>query len=219
MVRYMKVKTCVVEMVLLLLLAALLAWGTALERQQQRISDSLIRLHVVAASDSQEDQEIKLQVRDAVLAELEPILAGASDRTEAAALLGENLDLLAQTANDRLSTLGSQDTASVRYARELFGTRVYDSFSLPGGYYDALRVEIGPAEGKNWWCVVYPQICTAATIEDQQTVAVMGGMESSDFAILQQNSTEYQFRFKSLELLENLLGWFRGGSDGIPTSG
>jgi stage II sporulation protein R len=215
----MKVKTCVIEMGLLLLLAALLAWGTALERQQQRISDSLIRLHVVAASDSQEDQEIKLQVRDAVLAELEPILAGASDRTEAAALLSENLDLLAQTANDRLSTLGSQDTASVRYARELFGTRVYDGFSLPGGYYDALRVEIGPAEGKNWWCVVYPQICTAATIEDQQTVAVMGGMESSDFAILQQNSTEYQFRFKSLELLENLLGWFRGGSDGIPTSG
>jgi stage II sporulation protein R len=215
----MKVKTCVIEMGLLLLLAALLAWGTALERQQQRISDSLIRLHVVAASDSQEDQEIKLQVRDAVLAELEPILAGASDRTEAAALLSENLDLLAQTANDRLSTLGSQDTASVRYARELFGTRVYDGFSLPGGYYDALRVEIGPAEGKNWWCVVYPQICTAATIEDQQTVAVMGGMESSDFAILQQNSTEYQFRFKSLELLENLLGWFRGGSGGIPTSG
>jgi stage II sporulation protein R len=215
----MKVKTCVIEMGLLLLLAALLAWGTALERQQQRISDGLIRLHVVAASDSQEDQKIKLQVRDAVLAELEPILSEASDRTEAAALLSENLDLLAQTANDRLSTLGSQDSVSVRFARELFGTRVYDGFSLPGGYYDALRVEIGPAGGKNWWCVVYPQICTAATIEDQQTVAVMGGMESSDFAILQQNSTEYQFRFKSLELLENLLGWFRGGSDGIPTSG
>jgi stage II sporulation protein R len=215
----MKVKTCVIEMGLLLFLAALLAWGTALERQQQRISDSLIRLHVVAASNSQEDQEIKLQVRDAVLAELEPILSEASDRTEAAALLSDNLDLLAQTANDTLSTLGSQNTASVRFARELFGTRVYDGFSLPGGYYDALRVEIGPAEGKNWWCVVYPQICTAATIEDQQTVAVMGGMESSDFAILQQNSTEYQFRFKSLELLENLLGWFRGGSGGIPTSG
>jgi stage II sporulation protein R len=215
----MKVKNCVIEMGLLLLLAALLAWGTALERQQQRISGSLIRLHVVAASDSQEDQEIKLQVRDAVLAELEPILAEANDRTEAVALLEENLNQLAQTANDSLSTLGSLDTASVRFARELFGTRVYDGFSLPGGYYDALRVEIGPAEGKNWWCVVYPQICTAATIEDQQTVAVMGGMESSDFAILQQNSTEYQFRFKSLELLENLLGWFRGGSDGIPTSG
>jgi stage II sporulation protein R len=215
----MKVKTCVIEMGLLLLIAALLAWGTALERQQQRISDSLIRLHVVAASDSQEDQEIKLQVRDAVLSALEPILAGASDRSEAAALLEEHLSLLAQTANDTLLTLGSPDTASVRFARELFGTRVYDGFSLPGGYYDALRVEIGSAEGKNWWCVVYPQICTAATTEDQQTVAVMGGMESSDFAVLQQNSTEYQFRFKSLELLENFLGWFRGGSDGIPTSG
>jgi stage II sporulation protein R len=215
----MKVKTCVIEMGLLLLLAALLAWGTALERQQQRISDSLIRLHVVAASDGQEDQEIKLQVRDAVLAELETILAGASDRTEAAALLEENLNVLASTANDTLLNLGSTDTVSVRFARELFGTRVYDGFSLPGGYYDALRVEIGPAEGKNWWCVVYPQICTAATIEDQLTVAVMGGMESSDFAILQQNSAEYQFRFRSLELLENLLGWFRGGSDGIPTSG
>jgi stage II sporulation protein R len=215
----MKVKTYVIEMGLLLLLAALLAWGTALERQQQRISGSLIRLHVVAASDSQEDQEIKLQVRDAVLSALEPILAGTNDREEAATLLEENLNILASTANDTLFNLGSTDTVSVRYARELFGTRVYNGFSLPGGYYDALRVEIGAAEGKNWWCVVYPQICTAATTEDQQTVAVMGGMESSDFAVLQQNSTEYQFRFKSLELLENLLGWFRGGSDGIPTSG
>jgi stage II sporulation protein R len=215
----MKVKTCVIEMGLLIFLAALLAWGTALERQQQRISDSLIRLHVVAASDSQEDQEIKLQVRDAVLSALEPILAGANDREEAATLLEENLNVLASTAKDTLLNLGSSDTVSVRYARELFGTRVYDGFSLPGGYYDALRVEIGPAEGKNWWCVVYPQICTAATTEAQQTVAVMGGVEASDFAVLQGESPEYRFRFKSLELLENLLGWFRGGSDGIPTSG
>lgn len=212
-------RKCIVEMVFLLILAALFAWGTALEKQQQRISDGMLRLHVVANSDSKDDQAIKIEVRDAVLAAAEKILTGSESVDEARAVLKNNLDALEEASNLTLERLGSRETASVTLERELFGTRHYDGFSLPGGYYDALRVTIGTGEGKNWWCVVYPQICMASTTEQQEAVAVMGGMKAEDVAILQAQTSEYELKFKTLELFENILSWFRSRGAGIPTSG
>lgn len=205
-----------VECGLLLVLAAVLAWGTALEKQQQRISGSLIRLHVTANSDSREDQAVKLRVRDAVLTAAEPMLAAADSREEAIACIQRGLEDLENAANEALSGLGSPDRASVTLQRELFGTREYETFSLPGGYYDALRVTIGSGAGRNWWCVVYPQLCTAAAGEER-TAAVMGGLSPQDADLITRGKT--QFRFRVLELFEDLMGWFRSGKDGIPTSG
>ena len=207
-----------IELGLLLLLAAVLAFCTSLEKQQQGISARLIRLHVVANSDSQQDQDIKGQVRDTVLREAEMILEPAMDRDDAKALLREHLDTLEAAANETLQSLGSEDRAAVTLERELFGTREYDGFSLPGGYYDALRVNIGNGDGKNWWCVVYPQICSAA-VSEQHTVAVMGGLSEEQVAVLEGDTPEYRFKFKLLELLEDLLGWFRAPEEGIPVSG
>lgn len=137
-----------VELALLLVLALCLAWGTALERKQQDLSGRLIRLHVVANSDSQRDQNIKMNVRDAVLREAEEIMATAKTQTEAKELLRAQLTSLEETANQTLSALGCTQPARVSLRRELFGTRTYETFSLPGGYYDALRVEIGNGQGK-----------------------------------------------------------------------
>ncbi len=204
------------ECVLLLILAALLAWGTALERQQQRLSNGLIRLHVVAASNSPLDQKIKLRVRDAILSAAEPILESAENCDDAKTRLQSQLGVIEDAANETLQALGASDSASVSLQRELFGTRYYDTFTLPGGYYDALRVTIGAGEGKNWWCVVYPQICSSASA-GPETTAVMGGLNEEDAELITEGKT--RFRFRTLELFENLLGWFRGGKDGIPTSG
>lgn len=212
-------KRCWVELAVLLALAVILAWGTTLERQQQALSEKLIRLHVVASSDSEADQRIKQDVRDAVLREAEAIMAPAESQAEAKTLLRGQLTFLEDTANQTLSALGCGAEARVSLKRELFGTRNYDTFSLPGGYYDALRVEIGSAQGKNWWCVVYPQLCSAATVEQTGVVAAMGGLDEEQVAMVTGESPEYQFKFKALELLEDLLGWFRGGKDGIPVSG
>ncbi len=208
-----------VELGLLLAVAVILAWGTSLERQQQALAGKLIRLHVVANSDSEADQRIKQDVRDAVLREAEGIMAPAESQEEAKQLLSKNLGVLEDTANRALSSLASPDRARVSLKRELFGTRQYETFSLPGGYYDALRVEIGSGQGKNWWCVVYPQLCSAATVEQAGAVAAMGGLDGEQIAMVTGESPEYQFRFKALELLEDLLGWFRGGKNGIPVSG
>lgn len=200
----------------LLVLAGIFAWGTALENQQQNISNGLIRLHVVADSDQWEDQQIKLLVRDAVLEAAEPMLSEADSVAEAKGML--ELSVLEAAANSTLEALGSDDIAVVTLERELFGTRHYDGFSLPGGYYDALRVTIGSGEGKNWWCVVYPQLCMAAVTEEQYSVAVMGGISAEDMQILQMETPEYELKFKTLEVFENIMGWFRSRCDGIPTS-
>ena len=211
----MKKSICITEMGLLMLLALVFSLSTGLERQQQRISDSLVRLHVVAASDQKEDQDIKLQVRDRVLVQSQEILAGAKDRTEALARLSGQLEQLTETANWALIQCGSRDRAQVTLQRELFGTRRYADFTLPGGYYEALRVTIGPGEGKNWWCVVYPQLCMAAV--EEQAVPAMGSLTQEDADLLEAGAT--RFRFRCLELLENLLGYFRSMGGGIPTSG
>lgn len=211
----MKKSACMVKLGLLLLLALAFSLATGLERQQQRISDSLVRLHVVGSSNDRRDQDIKLLVRDAVLQESGEILAGAGDRADAMALLGENLSRLEAVANDVLREQGTGDRAQVTLRRELFGTRFYDTFTLPGGYYEALRVKIGAAEGKNWWCVVYPQLCMSAAAAPE-AVPAMGGMAPEDARLISQG--EISFRFRCLELLEDLLGYFRARGEGIPTS-
>ena len=206
------------EPMLLLLLALTLSFATALERQQQEIAGSLIRLHISASSDSREDQQIKLQARDALLTEAAPILEQADSRQEALELLRQELPRLENRANQVLTELGDTHRARVSLGRELFGTRYYSGFALPGGYYDALRVSIGGGEGKNWWCVVYPQLCASAAREEG-AVEAMAGMEDGTVGILACDTPEYRFRFRILELYENLIGWFRAGDSGIPVSG
>lgn len=208
--------TCLPECAALLLLAVLFAAGTAGERTQQGISDRVIRLHVSAASDEEADQADKLMVRDAVLAEASELLKHAGSREEALTILYSNRESLAEAGRAALHDPESQVRAEIR--RELFGTRYYDNFALPGGYYDTLRVTIGSGEGRNWWCVVYPQICAAATTDQRDAVAVMGGLTKEQISIMAQEEPEYQFRFRSIELLENILGWFRTGRSGIPES-
>lgn len=213
---FMLKKTCKLELCFLLILAAVFAWGTALEQQQQALAGEVIRLHVIANSDSEEDQAMKLRVRDAVLAAAEPVVAGAEDAESAGRLLRDRVDELADAAN---KTLGGKGKAQVRFGRSLFGTRHYDGFSLPGGYYDSLIVTIGAGEGRNWWCVVYPQICTVSAAEEQHAVAVMGGVSEENMNTIQQTTPRYELKFKTLEIFENLLMWFRSRTGGIPTSG
>ena len=210
----MKKKACIPEIIFLLLVAVVLSLGTALERKQQQISDHILRLHVKANSDSSEDQAIKLMVRDAVLDFAESKLADCESRNDAILVLRENLDGIEQAANSVLSKEGFFHRVRVSFDRELFSTRYYDTFALPGGYYDALRVTIGRGEGENWWCVVYPNICTASVSDG--AVPVMG-IEEASF-IFPDETGEYSFRFKTLEIFENIMGWIRSRDDGIPTS-
>ena len=167
---------------------------------KQVLKNSVIRLHVVANSDSPEDQEIKLKVKDAVVVYLQPRMQTIASRNDAIAYIQEQLAALQTLANQVLDNLGVTDRTTVKFQQEAFPVRHYDTFSLPSGIYDALRIEIGEAKGKNWWCVVFPSLCLPATTKDFQDTAVSSGFSPSLSNTLSGNKA-YKFRFF-------LLDWF-----------
>ena len=192
------------------LIVVLLAGACFLAADRQRLSEDIIRLHVVGASDSEADQAVKLQVRDAVLAELETAMAAQPDADTAAAWLTAHLGAVEQAANDALAAAGTADRATVTLQREAFPTRDYDTFSLPAGVYESLRVTIGSGEGRNWWCVVFPSLCVSATAEGFADTAAGAGFSDGLTNTLEQEPG-YEVRFFLLDCLGWLQNWLFGG--------
>ena len=184
------------------LLAAFVWCGTIIA-DRQRLNEELIRLHVVANSDSAEDQELKLQVRDAVITSLRQALADVQDTEQAKEYLQKNLPKLQELANRTLHAAGSAQRAVVTLCREGFPTRQYDTFSLPAGIYEALRVTIGDGAGKNWWCVVFPSLCVPQTSQGFSDTAAGAGFPDALSGALT-GEEPYQIRFYLLDKLGEL---------------
>lgn len=179
------------ELVLALTLALVFTYAAAVSRQQDALAGGLLRLHVVANSDTACDQQVKLQVRDAVLDFCRPLLAGAQDRAEVERRLDGQMQALANCAQQALWAAGQERAVTVRLAQEYYPTRNYPTFSLPAGQYLGLRVTIGEGQGHNWWCVVFPPLCEQAAVkQDGQTPEL---------------AAQRSFRFKTAEAV----GWLR----------
>lgn len=191
-------------------MAALAVWGGTLLADRQRLNEELIRLHVVANSDSREDQEVKLRVRDAVIESLEADLKSLGDVEQAKAYLQENLPKIQAVANQTLKKAGYSGDAVVSLCKEAFDTRDYDTFSLPAGIYEALRIVIGEGEGHNWWCVVFPTLCVPATTEGFADTAAGAGFPDSLTGALT-GEEEYQVRFYLLDALGRMENYFFPG--------
>ena len=180
-----------------LTVACIWLWGIVTDSGDLR--ENLLRLHVVGASNSQEDQAVKLQVRDAVLGSLEEGLRDMTDPQEAWDYVSRMLPQVEAAANRALAAAGFSETVQVSLTEEAFPTREYDTFSLPAGVYKALRVVIGEGEGKNWWCVVFPQLCGAEG-EFVETANAAG----LDPELAKSLEGEYELRFWVLEKLGEL---------------
>jgi stage II sporulation protein R len=176
-------------------------WGIVTDSGDLR--ENLLRLHVVGASNSQEDQAVKLQVRDAVLGSLEEGLRDMTDPQEAWDYVARMLPQVEAAANRALAAAGFSETVQVSLTEETFPTREYDTFSLPAGVYKALRIVIGEGEGKNWWCVVFPQLCGAEG-EFVETASTAG----LDPELAKSLEGEYELRFWVLEKLGELKNHF-----------
>ncbi|MBE6927992.1 MAG: stage II sporulation protein R [Ruminococcaceae bacterium] len=179
--------------------AAFVLFGVENHILQQGIAEKTIRLHVLAASDSEEDQKHKLVVRDAVLAKVDELTAGCADVDSAKQIIQSNLAqirLAAQTV--------SQEKIEVSFGDKGFDTRVYDHFTLPAGTYSSLTVRIGAAEGRNWWCVVFPSLCKAATTDAFEQCAEVGGLDDRERALITGGEETYKLRFKTLQWLKKL---------------
>lgn len=194
-----------IEIALLLFLAAFLASGAAALQTGQELSDKVVRLHVLANSDSREDQALKLRVRDRILAYAEPLLAGAADRREAEALLGNSLPELERIAAREIQDSGYDYAVTIRLEETVFPTREYEGFTLPAGKYLALRAVIGAGEGRNWWCVVFPPLCAAASAEVPET-ALAAGLSSDQVGLITEENQGYVLKSKLVEFWRGLEG-------------
>ena len=192
-----------VRRIVLCFLLAAFFWCGALIGDRQLLRQELIRFHVVAASDSGEDQAVKLRVRDAVLESMQQELRNIGDMAQAKAYLQENLPRIRDIANRVLTQAGFPPDAAVTLCPEAFDTRVYDTFALPAGIYESLRITIGEGEGKNWWCVVFPSLCLPATAQGFEAVAAGAGFEDALLGALE-GKEPYEVRFYLLDLLGKL---------------
>lgn len=176
--------------------------------KQRTLAGKTIRLHVVAHSDAEKDQAQKLRVRDAVLRTVCALTEDCSDSVQAKAAIGSHLDEIARAAQMVLDGENSGYGVRVRLGTEAFETRRYDTFTLPAGDYPSLRVEIGAAQGHNWWCVVFPSLCMAATSDAVRECAEVGGYDRTEVALVTGGEQTYTVRFKTLEWLQKLAAWF-----------
>ncbi|MBQ8340482.1 MAG: stage II sporulation protein R [Clostridia bacterium] len=201
-------KTFASLMLSVLMMTTALAMALLPVHGEEAVYDSVIRLHVLANSDSEEDQALKLQVRDAVLDEAQQLLQGTATRAEAEAVLRPNLSRLQQAAAAVVAAAGFDDSVTVTLSDEDYPTRTYEQLAFPAGEYLSLRVMIGAAEGKNWWCVLFPPLClSAATSREEAEMAFLAaGLTGEQYRIITDSdeNTKYKLRFKLLEVAESI---------------
>ena len=174
--------------------------------EQRDLAARLIRLHVVGASDEAGDQARKLRVRDALLPEISALTAGCADAEAAADAIDRALPELAALA---ARTLGTGEPATATLAPETFPRRDYDSFSLPAGTYQALRITLGAGRGHNWWCVAFPALCLPTAQPDRETAAfdeaaVRAGLSEGEVELMTADTRTVRFKFRLLDWLAEL---------------
>lgn len=177
--------------------------------RETQLATKVVRLHVLANSDLEEDQSLKLEVRDSVLTLAEGYLADCTSVSQAKNVLEAHLQELADVGAETVSREGYCYPVSVTLETAYFPTKEYKDYALPAGNYQALRVEIGEAEGHNWWCVVFPSLSVDAVSERSET-AIKDGLTEEDIALLTGEDEGYVFRFQCLEWFGELRQWFSG---------
>ena len=175
-------------------------------RAAEELGEGVLRLHILANSDSQIDQAQKLQVRDAVLAYASQEFTAVENKAQAVALAERELDKLEQVAQQALKEQGCDMQVQASIVRTFFPTKEYENGTrLPAGFYDALRLEIGQAEGKNWWCILYPALCFGGSIEQsEQALGEQGQLATS-------KTPQVQVRFKLVEWWNTVVAFFEAG--------
>ena len=193
---------------ILVVMAVPLTIGLFPVHGEAKIYDSVVRLHVLANSDSDADQARKLKVRDAILTVTAPLLDGCPDRATAEALLREHEGDILTAAHGALIADGRDEAVTILFGTESYPERTYDSFCFPAGDYLSLRVCIGDAAGCNWWCCLYPPLCLgAATVsrEKAEEEFISVGLTPSQYRVITETDKPvYRARFKLLELIRGL---------------
>lgn len=188
---------------LLLTAGAVMAVSTFGEFQKNcdSLSEKVLRLHVLANSDSEADQQLKLKVRDAILQESDRLFQQSDSKEAAMAQMATHLSDVEQVAERTLRKNGCDLPVTAALKKVKFNTRTYGNITLPAGDYDALQVEIGAAKGKNWWCVLFPSLC----VPSSTNVQMEDVLTQDELQVVEQSG--YDVRFKVVEWYEAVKGW------------
>ncbi|MCI8353026.1 MAG: stage II sporulation protein R [Clostridia bacterium] len=202
-----KVKYSILVLFLLFLYVTICAFSYV-EAVSTDIANSVFRLHVIANSDSKEDQDLKYIVRDNVLAYMNDLCKDTKSKEEAIRIANEHLDEFKQVAMDTIKEKGFNYDVTVEIGNFSFPTKTYGDISLPSGYYDALRIKIGNADGKNWWCVMFPPLCfvdvSSGIVPDESKEAIKKDLSDEEFSLISnEEDSKISFKFKLIEFFQN----------------
>ena len=198
----------VIEVILIILV--LVGLALIFKNQIGDIADGIFRLHVIANSDSVEDQNLKYKVRDALLEYMNSICADASSKEDAMNIASENLDNFREIAQKVVYDNDYNYPVTVEIGQYNFPTKHYGDVSLPSGIYDALRVKIGTASGQNWWCVMFPPLCfvdvSSGIVPDDSKDLLQDNMSDEEYDLItnSNDNSSLTFKFKIVELFENI---------------
>lgn len=197
----------------LLLLALLFAYTTIcafsyVNAVSSDIQNSVFRLHVIANSDSEEDQNLKYIVRDKVLEYMNSISANVNSKEEIIAIVNDNLEIFQKIAQETVYENGYSYPIKVSVGNFAFPTKTYGDISLPSGFYDALKIEIGNANGQNWWCVMFPPLCfvdvTSGVVPEESKSVIKDNVSDEEYALLSKSTDDMTFKFKIVEMFQNI---------------
>lgn len=202
-----KVKMVIILALLLFIYTTICAISYA-QNISTDIAESVFRLHVIANSDSKEDQNLKYIVRDNLLEYMNIICKDCKNKQEAIEIVKSNVNEFKEIASDTITEQGYDYNVNINIGNFEFPTKTYGDISLPAGFYDALRVEIGEAKGQNWWCVMFPPLCfvdiTSGIVPDESKELMQENLTEEEFALVSENkNSEIKFKFKLLEFFTN----------------
>ena len=198
-----KVKMVIILSILLFIYTTVCAFSYA-QNVSSDIAESVFRLHVIANSDSKEDQDLKYKVRDNLISYMNNICNNCNNKEEAINLVTKHKEDFKEIALNTIKDNGYSYDVNISIGNFQFPTKDYGDISLPSGYYDALRVEIGEAKGQNWWCVMFPPLCfvdiTSGVVPEDSKEQLEDNLSEEEFALVSEDSDpQIKFKFKILE--------------------
>ena len=198
-----KIKLCV-TLFILLFSFILLTISSYAKTISKDLSDNFFRLHILANSDTEADQALKLKVRDNIIEYMNTISYDGLSKEGAIELTYKNLDNFQKIAENTIAESGYNYPVSLEIGNFYFPTKKYGNMSLPAGFYDALKIEIGEAKGKNWWCSLFPPLCfvdiSSGVIDEETEEELKNNLTEEEFAIITDQSNTVKFKFKLIEV-------------------
>lgn len=210
MKNFKRLKMCKIFVILILLSVFILISAISyVDAVSNNIADSVFRLHIIANSDSEEDQNLKLKIRDELLSYMNSISENSINKEETIKIAEEHIQEFKHIAEKVIRENGFNYDVNIEIGKANFPTKYYGDITLPAGIYDALKVQIGEANGKNWWCVMFPPLCfvdvSTGIVPDNSKQELKQSLNNEEYDLIsKKDDSEISFKFKIVELFQNL---------------